>query len=141
MSLKLNSVGGGSVTLQEPNTASNFTLDLPAASGTVALTSSVVSSLNGQTGAITNTDLYAIGSYTHGRPANITVYAVNSTVAGSSLYAVSVGSYYNNSSAVWQQGIVGSPNQTLVNTGTWRNVSPTGVGGDNASCCLWVRIS
>ena len=39
MSLKLNSVGGGSVTLQEPNTASNFTLDLPAASGTISLSS------------------------------------------------------------------------------------------------------
>ena len=35
MSLKLNSVGGGSVTLQEPNTASNLTLDLPAATTTL----------------------------------------------------------------------------------------------------------
>jgi hypothetical protein len=35
MSLKLNSSGGGSVTIQEPTTASNFTLTLPAATGTV----------------------------------------------------------------------------------------------------------
>jgi hypothetical protein len=35
MSLKLNSSGGGSVTLQEPTTASNVTLNLPAADGTV----------------------------------------------------------------------------------------------------------
>jgi hypothetical protein len=35
MSLKLNSAAGGSVTLQEPSTASNFVLDLPAASGTL----------------------------------------------------------------------------------------------------------
>lgn len=35
MSLKLNSSGGGSVTLQEPATASNVTLNLPAATGTV----------------------------------------------------------------------------------------------------------
>jgi hypothetical protein len=35
MSLKLNSSGGGSVTLQEPSTASNVTLDLPATAGTV----------------------------------------------------------------------------------------------------------
>jgi hypothetical protein len=37
MSLKLNSVGGGSVTLQEPSTASNLTLDLPATAGTAVI--------------------------------------------------------------------------------------------------------
>jgi hypothetical protein len=35
MSLKLNSSGGGSVTLQEPTTASNVTLNLPATDATV----------------------------------------------------------------------------------------------------------
>lgn len=35
MPLKLNSSGGGSVTLQEPTTASNLTLNLPATSGNV----------------------------------------------------------------------------------------------------------
>jgi hypothetical protein len=35
MSLKLNSSGGGSVTVQEPSTASNRTLTLPDADGTV----------------------------------------------------------------------------------------------------------
>lgn len=35
MSVKLNSSGGGSVTLQEPVTASNFTLTLPAVTATV----------------------------------------------------------------------------------------------------------
>jgi hypothetical protein len=38
MSLVLQSSGGGSVTLNEPTTASNFTQDLPAASGTVVIT-------------------------------------------------------------------------------------------------------
>jgi hypothetical protein len=37
MSLKLNSSGGGSVLLQEPSTASNRTLTLPDADGTVAI--------------------------------------------------------------------------------------------------------
>jgi hypothetical protein len=37
MSLVLQSSGGGSVTIAEPTTASNFTQDLPAADGTVAL--------------------------------------------------------------------------------------------------------
>jgi hypothetical protein len=45
MSLKLNASGGGSVTLQEPTTASNLTLNLPAVDGTVA-TSADLSSLN-----------------------------------------------------------------------------------------------
>jgi hypothetical protein len=36
MSIKLNSVGGGSVTIQEPNTASDFTLSVPAANATLA---------------------------------------------------------------------------------------------------------
>lgn len=38
MSLKLNSSGGGSVTLQEPTTASTLTLSLPAVTGTVITT-------------------------------------------------------------------------------------------------------
>lgn len=40
MSLKLNSSGGGSVTLQEPTTASNVTLNLPDVDGTVITTAS-----------------------------------------------------------------------------------------------------
>ncbi len=38
MSLKLNSNGGGSVTVQEPTTASNLTLTLPAVTGKAAYT-------------------------------------------------------------------------------------------------------
>jgi hypothetical protein len=37
MSLVLQSSGGGSVTLEEPTTASNFTQTLPAADGTIAV--------------------------------------------------------------------------------------------------------
>ena len=37
MSLKLNSSGGGSVTLQEPSTASNLTLTLPTTTGTAVI--------------------------------------------------------------------------------------------------------
>ena len=40
MSLKLNSSGGGSVTLQEPSTASDRTLTLPDNTGTVVSTAS-----------------------------------------------------------------------------------------------------
>jgi hypothetical protein len=37
MSLKLNSSGGGSVTLQEPSTASNLTMTLPTTTGTAVI--------------------------------------------------------------------------------------------------------
>lgn len=44
MSIVLQSSGGGSITIQEPSTASNFTQALPASSGTLALTSDISSS-------------------------------------------------------------------------------------------------
>lgn len=47
MSLKLNSSGGGSVTIQEPTTASDFTLTLPAATGTVLTTVTAGVPVNG----------------------------------------------------------------------------------------------
>lgn len=47
MSLKLNSSGGGSVTIQEPTTASNFTLSLPAATGTVQVSGAAISGTTG----------------------------------------------------------------------------------------------
>jgi hypothetical protein len=48
MSIVLQSTGGGSVTLQEPSTASNFTQTLPAADGTLVL-SGTTPTLNGIT--------------------------------------------------------------------------------------------
>jgi hypothetical protein len=48
MSIVLNSSGGGSVTINEPTTASNFTQTLPAATGTLVV-SGTTPSLNGIT--------------------------------------------------------------------------------------------
>jgi hypothetical protein len=48
MSLVLQSTGGGSVTINEPTTASNFTQTLPAADGTVVI-SGTTPTLNGIT--------------------------------------------------------------------------------------------
>jgi hypothetical protein len=102
-----------------------------------------VTSLNGQTGAITNTDLYAIGSYIVGRPANYTTYSVNSTIAGSSLYTCGVISYYDGGS--FKNGYTFTANSggaALINTGTWRATSAAVNGGEtNAQPGLWVRIS
>jgi hypothetical protein len=99
-----------------------------------------VTSLNGQTGAITNTSLYAIGSYVMGCAASATTYAVNSTLAGSSLYATSNNGGYTFPAygGTWNDG----SGQTLVNTGTWRCVSPVAANGVVLVYAgLWVRIS
>mgnify|MGYP006269770255 CR=1 FL=1 len=101
-----------------------------------------VTSMNGQTGAVTNTNLYDIGSFITGRPANYTNYAINSTLAGSSLYNTPPGCGYvsGTSFAVpyWNTTVAG----TLVNTGSWRCVS--NAWGDNSaqsSSGVWVRYA
>jgi hypothetical protein len=101
-----------------------------------------VTSLNGQTGAITNTTLYAIGSYINGGPLNLTNYAVNATIAGSSLYSTSAGATYTSGSVFnWANGNPLTNGSTLVNTGTWRCVSPLGTSTSLRPNGLWVRIS
>lgn len=101
-----------------------------------ALPAGGVTSLNGETGAITNTDLYAIGSYVIGRPANTTNYAVNTTMAGSSLYATATVTNTYTTTFTAASGAV------LVNSGTWRCVSPAqGNGSAAGQSGLWVRIS
>ncbi len=100
-----------------------------------------VTSLNGQTGAITNTDLNAIGSYTVGRPQNTSGYARNTTLAGSSLYSIGIGNMmYNGDWYNWQTGS-SDVGQVLVNTGTWRAMNTLVSGGGNGFAGLWVRIS
>ena len=80
--------------------------------------------------------LYAVGTYVIGRSANSTSYAVNSTIAGSSLYATSV-------SGRWIDGWESGSGQTLVNTGTWRCLSPSpgSVTSGGGSSGLFIRIS
>lgn len=108
-----------------------------------------VTSLNGQTGAIVNTTLYAIGSYTIGRPYDATQYAQNSTIAGTSLYTVpttAMGTgpvlYFNEGSPGWDV----NNTQALINTGSWRAMSPlAGVNtfgyNSKSSAGLWVRYA
>lgn len=64
MAVKLNSTGGGSVTLDSPSTASNYTVTLPSAAGTLATTTGTGSvftnpTINGFTG---NTSAITIGT-------------------------------------------------------------------------------
>jgi len=103
-----------------------------------------VTSLNGQTGAITNTDLYAIGSYIVGRPANSTNYAANSTIAGSSLRTFPTCVVMDNSSndAYLPYFNTGLGNiGVTIGSGTWRCTSRAYGDGNNSTSGLWVRIS
>jgi hypothetical protein len=158
----------GTVTLDAPAVAGSTVLTLPATSGTfltttggvapgttgnvltsngtawtsAALPAGGVTSLNGQTGAITNTSLYAIGSYISGRPQNTTDYAPNSTIAGSSLYNVTIGVRWNGSA--WADQYVGTnypASVDLINTGTWRCVTRAFGTTNRGFAGLWVRIS
>lgn len=105
-----------------------------------------VTSLNGQTGAITNTTQYAIGSYVKGRPKNFTTYN-NSTVAGSSLYAMSEYIYVGaNKSGQPDWGatfgsMVAANAVSLVNTGSWRCVSIAYASSNIGTAGLWVRYA
>ena len=69
--LKLNSSGGGSVTLTTPSTASNLTLTLPSASGTVATTTGSLSSPTISSPTMT-------GTVTGGTYASASITAANS---------------------------------------------------------------
>lgn len=133
---KLVNVGAG--------TAGYYLQSNGASAPTWTAVSGGVTSLNGQTGAITNTDLYAIGSYVLGRPKNTTTYSVNSTIAGSILYTVPGDVHYVaaavNNFAVINTGGTSGFTQTLVNTGTWRAMA-TADGSTYYGSVLWVRIS
>jgi hypothetical protein len=68
MSLVLQSSGGGSVTIQEPTTASNLTATLPAATGTIVI-SGTTPSLNGITfpaTAVPSADANTLDDYEEG---------------------------------------------------------------------------
>ena len=130
------------------NGTSAFQVVAPSTSGNVLTSNGTtwvssaatggVTSVNSVTGAVVTTNLYSIGSFVIGRPANYTVYGVNSTIAGSSLYSTSGNNDYNRYNG-WEDA-----NVTLVNTGSWRCVSPAGTLANNAdigSPGLWVRYS
>lgn len=106
---------------------------------TWASVSGGVTSLNGQTGAITNTSLDAIGSYTWGRPASQVGYAPGSTASSvhSTNGSLGISAYYNQYG--WQRYAA-----SRVASGTWRCISGSvddpGYSGSYSSA-LWVRIS
>ena len=65
MSIVLQSTSGGSVTISEPTTASNFTQTLPAGTGTVVVSgiNSAITAATAQTASGTSVDFTAIPSW------------------------------------------------------------------------------
>jgi hypothetical protein len=130
---------------------------------TVTAAGGGVSSLNGQTGAITNTDLGAIGSYIwayygitspRAQPTGLTWTNQNTTVAGSSLRYVNnlaTTNTVNGSINTGDFSTVPYPGTGTALSGTWRCMGVNEIrsnfdfnnGASNASWYpnLWLRIS
>lgn len=135
--------GTSAVQVVAPGTSGNVLTSNGTTWSSTALPAGGVTSLNGQTGAITNTTAYAIGSYINGRTNDqATTYTVGSTYAGSSLYAMPPGSGYSTGAGgftVPGKGTISPPN---VGTGTWRCVSPGFyLNSDYGTNALFVRVS
>jgi hypothetical protein len=119
MSLVLQSSGGGSVTIAEPTTASNFTQTLPAADGTVVVTGTTPT-LNGITFPATqvpSADANTLDDYEEG---TWTPTALGGTSAGTTTYVGSplgfytkVGNLVNASAYIGISAMTGTGNMHL----------------------------
>jgi len=110
---------------------------------TSAAPSGGVTSLNGQTGAITDTGFNNIGSYSCGRGAAGTGYNPGATLAGGSLAQISVDNQGPFSAMQSNIGVLVGSNRGQ--TGTWRAMAASGgftsEGDSFTASNLWVRIS
>jgi hypothetical protein len=122
-----------------------------ATTQTTAGITSAVTSLNGQTGAITNTDYDVIGSYVIAAEDSFTAgleRLPNVTVAGSTLVRSTYQTSEGNTNFV---GLNGGANLGVSNTsftslslsGTWRRMtrSDNNTSGNGSGVNLYVRIS
>lgn len=132
MSIVLQSSGGGSVTVQEPTTASNFTISLPATTGTMALTSQLPASgpafsaynLGSQTISATTFTKVQIDTKTFDTATcfNTSTYRFTPNVAGYYYILGNVanaGSAIRNTSSIYKNGtkyVDGSVNTTSYNS-------------------------
>jgi hypothetical protein len=166
-SLNASSISAGTLAVARGGTGTsspslvggtNITISGTWPNQTVTAAGGGVTSLNGQTGAITNTDYGAIGSYIVAYGAVSTGYSAGSTIAGSSLVraaydlppAATVGGlnvYLTTTSG----GGVSTPAFVVGNdfiktslglSGTWRAMTNGGGSLTNSNQQhLWVRIS
>lgn len=103
-----------------------------------------VTSLNGQTGAITDTTYGAIGSYCIAAGSTNTIVAAGATIAGSSL--VHKNNTTNTAQAIWDGQDSASTVSNMSLSGTYRAMNRVGnygnvFGGTGYLPTLWVRIS
>jgi hypothetical protein len=137
-------LGNGTSGLQEVAPGSNGNvLTSNGSTWTSAAPSGGVTSLNGQTGAITDTGFNNIGSYSCGRGVAGTSYNVGATVSGSSIAQVRDGNTGPFAACQSDVGPLVGSNQGQ--TGTWRAMAAssafTNEGTSFSSSTLWVRIS
>jgi len=85
----------------------------------------------------------SIGCFIIGRPKNPTNYVIGTTVAGTTLYNMSVGVHLEADSVTWASVIspvIATP--VLVNIGSWRCVSPASASTSYPALAgLWVRYA
>lgn len=117
MSLKLNSSGGGSVTLQEPTTATNGTLNLPAGTGTVSvngLSSNIVSATAQSATSGTTIDFTGIPSWVK----RITFIAndISFAAAGTSRIRIGTSGGLVSTGYSSANGTISNANTTVVST-------------------------
>jgi hypothetical protein len=86
MSLKLNTASGGSITLQEADTASNLTITVPATTATMAIDGPAFSAYNTSNQSVTSSTLTKITFQTE-------VFDTNNNFA-SSTFTPTVAGYY-----------------------------------------------
>lgn len=111
MSIVLNSSGGGSVTIQEPSTASNFTQTLPTGTGTVVVSginSAITSGTAVASTSGTSIDFTSIPSWVK----RITVMLNGVSTSGGNDVIIQIGT----SSGVTTSGYLGSSTSTLGST-------------------------
>jgi hypothetical protein len=142
----------GGTGLTSPGTSGNI-LTSNGTAWTSAAPATSVTSLNGQTGAITNTNYDAIGSYTAAFGVANTAYSFGSTIAGSNLvwggngttfggFSQVMASQSNFQANLFTQTPPGNSG-SMSASGTWRCMT---YGGGTPSAGvrqfhLWVRIS
>lgn len=152
MSLKLNSSGGGSVTLQEPVTASNVTLDLPATAGTVVAKSSTYIATSDLASGTADSTTYLRGDSTwQAISTTPTTAQVLTATAGASVGAVGTYALLFNGPATRAPGdtLAGSSlfyagcdgNNATATSGTWRLMGRNDNVSNRQSTSVWLRIS
>jgi hypothetical protein len=140
MSLKLNSSGGGSVTLQEPSTASNQTLTLPDNTGTLVSTASTFAGTGPAFRAFSTVSQSISGNIATKIQFNAETFDTNSCFDSTTNYRFTpnVAGYYQINALVYFQGSAGAYTviQPYKNGSVYANVNTQRSNG-NYNMVMW----